>query len=102
MVQRGVANGKPGAKHDLTEAVQGQYSYVYGPYAEPVLWVEPGDFIVAETADAFEGKIKRETDSPSALLNFPFLKSAMRSGRGRGSREGGRSCHTNRFHNPAR
>ncbi len=73
MVQNGVAKGKPGARHDLTEAVQGHYCYVYGPYAEPVLRVEPGDFIVAETADAFEGKIKRETDSPSALLNFPFL-----------------------------
>ena len=72
MVQRGVANGKPGAKHDDGSSA-GEGSYVYGPYAEPVLWVEPGDFIVAETADAFEGKIKRETDSPSALLNFPFL-----------------------------
>src|SRR5262245_10195888 len=73
MARRGVANGRPGASHDLTEAVQGKYSYVYGPYAQPVLRVEPGDIIIAETADAFEGKIKRETDSPSALLSFPFL-----------------------------
>src|SRR5262245_15837118 len=73
MARRGVANGSRGANHDLTEAVQGQYRYVYGPYAEPVLRVEPGDFIIAETADAFEGKIRRETDSPLALLNFPFL-----------------------------
>src|SRR5262245_13529017 len=73
MARRGVANGSPGANHDLTEAVQGKYSYVYGPDAQPVRRVEPGDFIIAETADSFDCKIKRETDSPSALLNFPFL-----------------------------
>ena len=73
MVRKGVAKGKPGARHDLTEAVQGQYSYVYGPYAEPVLRVEAGRYHRRRNADAFEGKIKRETDSPSALLNFPFL-----------------------------
>ena len=73
MARKGVAKGKAGRQARADGAVQGQYNYVYGPYAEPVLRVEPGDIIVAETADAFEGKIKRESDSPSALLNFPFL-----------------------------
>jgi acetamidase/formamidase len=68
-----VAKGKPGANHQLTEAKQGKYHYVYGPYAEPVLKIKPGDVVVAETKDAFEGKIKRESDSPTALLNVPFL-----------------------------
>jgi amidase len=73
MARKGVAKGKAGARHKLTEAEQGSYNYVYGPYAKPVLHVRPGDVIVVETEDAFGGKIKSESDSPSALLNFPFL-----------------------------
>ena len=34
MAQKGVAKGKPGAKHAITEAVQGKYHYTYGPFAE--------------------------------------------------------------------
>lgn len=73
MASRGVAKGTKGKTHLLSEAVQGKYHYVYGPYAEPVLRIEPGDVVVAETQDAFEGKLVRETDSPSALLQMPFL-----------------------------
>jgi amidase len=73
MAQRAVAHGRPGAGHSLTEAVQGKYHYVYGPYAAPVLTVDPGAVIVCETHDAFEGKIRSETDSPSAILRFPYL-----------------------------
>lgn len=73
MARKGVAKGKTGERHKLTEAEQGSYNYVYGPYAKPVLRVRPGDLIVVETEDAFGGKIKSEADSPSALLNFPFL-----------------------------
>ena len=73
MARRGVAKGAPGATHQLTEARQGEYHYVYGPYARPVLKVEPGDVVVAETLDAFQGRLKKETDKPSAVLNFPFL-----------------------------
>ena len=40
---------------------------------QPVLTVDPGAVISCETHDAFEGKIRHETDSPSAILNFPFL-----------------------------
>ena len=35
MMTKGVAQGKAGATHDLSEARQGKYHYVYGPYAQP-------------------------------------------------------------------
>lgn len=73
MTRRGVAKGKPGKSHAITEESQGKYHYVYGPYAKPVLTVDPGAVISAETHDAFEGKIKHETDKPSEILNFPYL-----------------------------
>lgn len=73
MARKGVARGEPGRTHQLTEAVQGRFQYVYGPYAEPVLRIEPGDLVVAETVDAFEGRITSEDDVPSERLNVPFL-----------------------------
>jgi amidase len=73
MGRKGVARGRAGRTHALTEAVQGTYRYVYGAYAEPVLRIAPGDIVAAETHDAFEGKIRSESDSPSALLKMPFL-----------------------------
>lgn len=73
MARKGVGAGRSGQTHQLSEAVQGAYHYVYGPYAEPVLRIVPGDSVVAETHDAFEGKIKSETDSPATLLKLPFL-----------------------------
>ena len=73
MARKGVAKGKPGKTHQLTVEKQGKYHYVYGPYADPVLHIKPGDIVVAETQDAFEGEIKNESDKPSELLNVPFL-----------------------------
>jgi acetamidase/formamidase len=73
MARKGMARGKSGETHQLTEEKQGKYHYVYGPYAQPVLRIQPGDLVVAETQDAFEGAIKTETDSPSELLHMPFL-----------------------------
>ena len=73
MARLGVAKGKTGRHHEITEATQGKYTYVYGPYAPPVLTIDPGDTVTCETHDAFEGKIKHETDKPSEILNFPFL-----------------------------
>ena len=35
--------------------------------------VQPGDTVVVETRDAFEGKITSETDKPSEILKMPFL-----------------------------
>jgi hypothetical protein len=73
MAKRGVAKGQAGKRHELTIAAQGDFHYVYGPYAKPVLTVNPGDVVVVETEDAFGGVITSENDSPTAKLQFPFL-----------------------------
>jgi amidase len=73
MRQRGVAQGRAPDLHHLTEALQGKFHYTIGPYSDPVLHVLPGDRIVVETRDAFEGKVKTEQDLPSRVLNMPFV-----------------------------
>ena len=73
MGRKAVARGKAGQTHLLNKAVQGEYHYVYGPYAKPVLSINPGDIVVAETEDAFGGVIKTEKDLPSQKLNMPFV-----------------------------
>lgn len=73
MARKGLAKGQVRSTHSITEADQGKYHYVYGPYVDPVLTVDPGAVVSAETHDAFEGKIQHETDRPSEILNFPFL-----------------------------
>ncbi len=73
MTARGVARGAPGATHELTEEKQGTYHYTMGPYSEPVLEIEPGDRVIVETRDAFEGKITSEEDKPSDVLDMPYV-----------------------------
>jgi acetamidase/formamidase len=73
MARRGVARGRPGAHHRLTEAVQGRFHYVYGPYADPVLRIAPGDVVEVETLDAFGGAVRSEDDLPSRVLTMPFV-----------------------------
>ncbi|MCU0912521.1 MAG: acetamidase/formamidase family protein [Rhodobacteraceae bacterium] len=73
MARKGVAKGRPGARHRISIEDQGTFHYVYGPYADPVLEVDPGAVVEAETHDAFEGKITKESDRPTEILNFPFL-----------------------------
>jgi amidase len=73
MARKGVARGRAGREYAITEADQGAYHYVYGPYAKPVLTVDPGAVVSCETHDAFEGKITSERDIPSQKLNFPYL-----------------------------
>lgn len=73
MATDGVARGEAGETHHLTTEVQGTYHYTYGPFAKPVLRIKPGDIVVAETHDAFEGQIDSVTASPSERLNVPFL-----------------------------
>jgi amidase len=41
MARKGLAKGKPGKTYSITEESQGQYHYVYGPFAKPVLKVDP-------------------------------------------------------------
>ncbi len=73
MARRGVSAGRSGREHRITDAEQGRHHFVYGPYAEPILTIEPGDVIKVDTEDAFSGKITSEQDKPSEKLNHPFL-----------------------------
>ena len=73
MGRNAIAKGQAGAKHHLSEEDQGKFHYVYGPYAEPVMRIAPGDVVAVETLDAFGGAIKTEDDLPSQLLNMPFV-----------------------------
>ncbi len=73
MRQHGVGRGRTPAVHHLTEEKQGRYHYTMGPYSEPVLTIKPGDRVVVETRDAFEGKVKTEADLPSKVTRMPFL-----------------------------
>jgi acetamidase/formamidase len=73
MYTRGVARGRVGTTHELTEKRQGTYHYTMGPYSDPVLEIAPGDRVIVETRDAFDGKIRTEQDLPSQHLKVPFL-----------------------------
>ena len=73
MYRRGVAGGAVGETHHLTEELQGVFHYTMGPYSQPVLTIQPGDRIVVDTRDAFEGAIQTEADLPSAKLTMPFV-----------------------------
>ena len=73
MMKRGVGADREPVEHHLTEELQKTFHYTIGPYSQPVLHVKPGDRVVVDTRDAFEGKIKNETDKPSEVLTVPFL-----------------------------
>jgi amidase len=48
-----------------------RYSYVFGPYAEPIATVRPGDVLDVYTEDAFESRIQSTDDLPTQVLDFP-------------------------------
>ena len=73
MRRRGVAQGRTPDSHALTEALQGKFHYTIGPYSDPVLKIRPGDRVVVDTRDAFDGQVKTEQDLPSRVLNMPFV-----------------------------
>ena len=73
MANRGVGRLASGQTHHLTEEMQGIYHYTMGPYSDPVMTIAPGDTVVVDTRDAFEGKLVSETDRPSEKLEVPFL-----------------------------
>ena len=66
MARQGVAGGRAGATHELSEERQGTFHFTMGPYSTPVLEIEPGDRVTVETRDAFGGVIHTESDLPSA------------------------------------
>ncbi|MDW3221546.1 MAG: acetamidase/formamidase family protein [Paracoccaceae bacterium] len=73
MARQGVAGGAQGASHGISIGDQETFHYVYGPYVDPVIEVDPGAVVTVETHDAFEGKIVTDQDKPSDILQFPFL-----------------------------
>ena len=73
MATRGAAGGQVGETHHLTEELQGAFHYTIGPYSDPVLAITPGDRVIVDTRDAFEGAIQTEDDLPSAKLTMPFV-----------------------------
>jgi amidase len=73
MHRRGSARGQVQTTHELTEARQGKFHFTIGPYTEPVLTIQPGDRVVVQTRDAFDGKVRSPGDLPSRVLTMPFV-----------------------------
>ncbi|MEI6002288.1 acetamidase/formamidase family protein [Paraburkholderia bengalensis] len=73
MHTRGVARGEIGKLHELSEERQGTFHYTIGPYSNPVMSISPGDKVIIDTMDAYEGKLRTEKDLPSEHLRVPFL-----------------------------
>ncbi|MDG5821401.1 acetamidase/formamidase family protein [Natronococcus sp. A-GB7] len=61
------------ATRKLSIDQQGDFRYTIGPYAEPVLEIEPGETVAVETVDAFGGKITGDQDRPSEALEGSHL-----------------------------
>lgn len=96
MAARGVARGRPGARRSLTEAQQGKFHYVYGPYVEPKIEIDPGDVVSVETQDAFGGALETERDRPTEKLTYPYLNPQSGPVFVRGARKG--DCLAVRIH----
>jgi amidase len=77
MATRGVGGDRKPETHELTEEKQGRFHYTMGPYSDPVLHIKPGDRVVVQTRDAFEGKITKPT-SPrnSSRCRFSIRRTA--------------------------
>ncbi|MDI9595658.1 MAG: acetamidase/formamidase family protein [Atribacterota bacterium] len=60
-------------EHRLTEKQQKKYCYSIGPYYDPVLSISPGDKVIVDTVDAFEGKIIDSTMKASDVVQLPFV-----------------------------
>lgn len=50
----------------------GDYQYVFGPFAEPVARVQPGETVVIYTVDAFGDLLTREDQTPTSVMG-PYL-----------------------------
>lgn len=51
---------------------EGKYQYTFGPYAEPIARVAPGERVVIHTVDAFGDLLTSESQRPSDILG-PYL-----------------------------
>jgi acetamidase/formamidase len=50
----------------------GEYQYVFGPFAEPIARVKPGETVAIHTIDAFGDRLVSESQQPSSILG-PYL-----------------------------
>ena len=51
----------------------GQWSYVIGPYRDPIATVTPGETFIVETVDAFENKIDSTCIDVSRVIQLPYV-----------------------------
>ncbi len=51
----------------------GEFSYVIGPYRDPVGTVSPGETFAIETADAFENKIDSVDADLASIIRLPYV-----------------------------
>ena len=51
----------------------GHWSYVIGPYNDPVASVTPGETFAVETADAFENKVDSADADITSLVRLPYV-----------------------------
>ena len=58
---------------EITEIRTTRYSYVFGPYADPIASVRPGEILDIYTEDAFESRVQSTSDLPTKVLDFPKL-----------------------------
>jgi acetamidase/formamidase len=57
----------------IREIRTNSYSYVFTPYTETIATVKPGEIVDVFTEDAFESRVRTETDLPSQVLSFPLV-----------------------------
>jgi acetamidase/formamidase len=50
-----------------------RYSFVFGPYAEPIATVRPGELLDIFTEDAFGSRVQSEADLPTRVLEWPHV-----------------------------
>ena len=55
------------------------WSYVIGPYKDPVASVKSGEIFKIETLDAFGNKVDSSTSDITKLIQMPFVKIAGQS-----------------------
>ena len=53
--------------------ISGNYSYVIGPYSDPVASVLPDETFIVETLDAFENKIDSPNVDITKLIELPYV-----------------------------
>ena len=73
-IQRGLRNGACGVSSvDVRQVRTDRYSFVFGPYAEPIATVRSGELLDVFTDDAFGSRVQSEDDLPTQVLEWPYV-----------------------------